>query len=231
MKAAARRVLGSVARVKLLIAMAAGALLVVVALLVIRQGAATVLSASEGADVRTTFRESLTAPVEIRNTISWLADRTSKGRSMEPQTRSDIADAYAQAWSAVDRASRGDPEAPVGEYLAGTALSHIRSQLADPAIRSTTVQTTHIAHKLELTFYSDDGSVVSLNAPEVIVERLVDATSTSDRELEATVATVARFAESYRLVMVLRDGNWRVELIERVGVGQILETRLNQGGR
>ncbi len=245
MRALARRILGTVARVKLVIAAGVGCLLLLVALMLIRQGGAAVLMASEGADARTAFRKSLTAPIEIRGAISWLPDRSYEGRKMEPQTRSDIADAYAQAWSAIDRASQGDIEAPVGEYLAGPALSHVRMQLAERAIRSTSVQTTHVGHKLELTFYSDDGSVVSLNAPEVTVERLVETNLNPDQRPEATVVTtssttsttssipqstiadgvtqtVSRTVEAYRLVMVLRDGNWRIELIERVAPGEVL---------
>ncbi len=158
-----------------MVALGIGGLLVLVALATIRQAGTAVLRASEGADVRTVFRRSLTAPAEIRDRIHWLPDQPFDGRVMEPKTRSDLADAYAQAWSAIDRASQGDPEAPVGEYLAGAALAHVRRELSAHAVRSTSVKTIHVSHSLELTYYSADGAVVSLNAPEVIVERLVSS--------------------------------------------------------
>jgi hypothetical protein len=233
----------SVKRVKQLVAIGVGALTVLGGLMILRQAGAAVLRSSEGADPRTAFRRSITAPVEIRGAIKWLPDRQYEGRLMEPLTRDAISDAYAQAWSALNRAAQGDPEAPVGEYFSGPALDHVRRLMSNGVVRSTSVTTTHVSHTLQLTFYSDDGSVVSFDAPEVMREQLVRATV--DDKPQATVAgttstttiaplidadganysagtsvadtteTVARTVEAYRLVMLLRDGNWRVELIER----------------
>ena len=193
-----------IGRVKQMLAVVAVLTATLAGLVVLRQAALTVLRSSSGADPASTFHDAPTAPADLRAVLHWLPDQTSEGRPMEPDTRDAITDAYAQAWSALDRAGRGDRSSPLDTYLTGSALRLAQLETHDlPA----PVSTHHVSHDLVLTFYSDDGSVAALRVPKMTVVRTV-GTGRDRTRLSST--------ESMKVVIVLQDGNWRVQLLERI---------------
>lgn len=193
------RVKRVIAAVGLLLAAAVGAV-------VLRQAANALLSAASGADPTSIFNDTPPAPAEVRTGIIWLPD-ANDGRVMEPTTRDAITDAYARALAAVDRAGRGDAATPLADYFSGPALEAALDASTDSTV---TVATLFVEQSLRLDFYSDDGSVVAIGVPSVDVVRVVD---TPDRQ-----RSVVTSSEERRIVMILQDGNWRVEQVETVDV-------------
>lgn len=168
--------------------------------LALRQIDAAIVRSSQGADPASAFHEAVKAPVELLQVMPWLPDPPRDGRPMEPGTRQSITEAYASAWSALDRASRGDPGAPIDEYLSGPAQQAAHQAMEDA--RRQPLSISQLQQALELTFYSDDGSVVAFNVPEAEIVRIVGIGDT---------AVVVPTVEFLQVVMLLEDGNWRVQ--------------------
>lgn len=196
-----------IVRLKRLVAVGALLVAALVGVLVLRQAGAAVLRAASGADPTSAFNAVPPAPTELRRAISWLPDPARDGREMEPATRAAVTDAYARALAALDRAGRGDHSAPLAEYFSGPALA-AALEVADASDRAPT-DTRHLRHDLRLDFYSDDGSIVALGVPHVDLERAIGADG---------AGAVVTSTERWRLVMLLEDGNWRVQQLEAVGV-------------
>ncbi|MEQ8439605.1 MAG: cellulase family glycosylhydrolase [Ilumatobacter fluminis] len=195
-------------RAKRLIAAVGLVVVALVGLLVLRQVAGTLLTAASGADPESIFNDTPPAPAEVSEGIRWLPD-ANEGRAMEPATRDDITDAYSRAVAAIDRAGRGDGSAPISDYLSGPALAQAQQMIeGDENVAS--VATLMIEQELRLDFYSDDGSVVAIGVPFADVVRVID----DDQQRRTVVSTV----EERRFVMLLEDGNWRVQQIESVSV-------------
>lgn len=186
-----------VRRVKQMLVVVIGLVVAVVGLVVLRQLADVVLRASTGADPASIFNEPIQAPAELLEIIEWLPDPPREGRSMEPTSRVRITESFAQAWSSLDRSSRGDDEAPIDVYFSGPALEAV----LDARDRGSGSSLVQIEHLLELQFYSDDGQVVSLESQARMV-RII-----GEDDGRVVLPTTERFA----VVMVLEDGNWRVQ--------------------
>lgn len=182
----------------------------VIALTVVRQAGTAIVRSATGADPASIFNDVPPAPADVSAALRWLPDPERDGRVMEPRTRLAVTDAYARALAAIDRAGRGDPGAALADYLGGPALDAAEAAppapggATDPA-DDTTVATYHVRQDLQLDFYSDDGSVVAIAVPHAEVVRVVDS---GDHR------TVVETAESWRFVMLLEDGNWRIQQIE-----------------
>ena len=199
-------------RAKRLIAAAGLVVVAVLGLLVLRQVAGTLLTAASGADPESIFNDTPPAPAEVSEGIRWLPD-ANEGREMEPATRDDITDAYSRAVAAIDRAGRGDGSAPISDYLSGPALTQAEQMIeGDESLVS--VATLMVEQELRLDFYSDDGSVVAIGIPFADVVRMID----DDQQRRTIVSTV----EERRFVMLLEDGNWRVQQIESVSVEPVV---------
>lgn len=189
--------MSEIRRVKQLLVVLIGLTVALVGLVVLRQLADVVLRASTGADPASIFNEPIQAPVELLEVIDWLPDPPREGRSMEPTSRERITESFAQAWSSLDRSARGDVEAPIDVYFSGPALEAAR----DARGRGPGSSLVQVEHLLELKFYSDDGQVVSLESQARMV-RII-----GEGEGRVVVPTTERLA----VVMVLEDGNWRVQ--------------------
>lgn len=195
-------------RAKRLIAAVGLVVAALIGVLVLRQVAGTLLTAASGADPESIFNDTPPAPAEVSEGIRWLPD-ANEGREMEPATRDDITDAYSRAVAAIDRAGRGDENAPIADYLSGPALTQAE-QMIDGDENVASVATLMVEQELRLDFYSDDGSVVAIGVPFADVVRMID----DDQQRRTIVSTV----EERRFVMLLEDGNWRVQQIESVSV-------------
>lgn len=195
-------------RVKRVVAVAGLVIGAIVGALVLRSIAGTLLTAASGADPTSIFNDTPPAPAEVRAGIRWLPD-ANDGREMEPATRDDITDAYSRAVAAIDRAGRGDSSAPIADYLSGPALGQA-ARMVDGNSGIASVATVMVEQDLRLDFYSDDGSVAAIGVPYADVVRVIDA--------ESNRRTILSAVEERRLVMLLEDGNWRVQQIETVSV-------------
>ncbi len=166
------------------------------------------LRAASGADPTTVFN-GVQPPSELLETVEWLPDAERDGRTMEPDARRMVTDAYVRALSALDRAGRGDEAAPLAAYLSGPALDRALEQTDDD--RSVVSSTEYLSQQLRLEYYSDDGAVIAVTVPEVEIVRIIQGDGTDTRQ-------VLWSDESWRFVMMLQDGNWRIQQLEITAV-------------
>lgn len=126
----------------------------------------------------------------------WLPDTFTEDVRISRSQREELISGYYRAWDAVSRAHEtGDPT-DLPTYWAGDALEQIRVSI-DP--EATLIQ-LHEQHRLQLTFFSDDGSVATLND---IGFHLIQ--TRDDVTIQTTV--------NASVVMTLDNGFWRIRLI------------------
>lgn len=149
----------------------------------------------QGADPASIFHGHelvIPSPDEAR----WLPDTFTENVRISRSQREELISGYFRAWDAVSRAhATGDPT-DLPTYWAGDALEQIRASI-DPDVEIIQV---HEQHRLQLTFFSDDGSVATLND---IGFRLIQ--TRDGVTIESTV--------NASVVMTLDNGFWRIRLI------------------
>ena len=167
--------------------LAVGALVVIGATLA---GLTTVvISFGAGANPADAFTPAATSLAARSETVSWNPDEPGLLRTVERQTRSDVASAWAGAVS-------GEAD---DSWYAGGALERRR----DTSSLDSAVDITWSEHRMTTYFYSLDGQVLGLEISSLGV------TPTPSGALVPV-------AERYEVVMLLRDGNWRVERLTRL---------------
>jgi hypothetical protein len=179
----------SLSKVKRAMAAVLVALVLVVAGATLAGLTTVVISYGTGANPATAFTPAA-EPLSVRSkTVSWNPDEPDLLRSVERQTRLDVAKAWVGALS-------GEAD---DIWFSGGALE----RQADAAQLAVSADTTWNDHQITTYFYSLDGQVLG-----------VEILSTGVVDMGAGVALSV--SDSYEVVLVLRDGNWRVELLTRL---------------
>ncbi len=150
---------------------------------------------------------------EIASTVTWLPDKPGLSRPVEDKTRRLVTDVYALAWASIDAGQVGDE---LKQSLSGPALIHAWSDLNTREQSAALVKTKHVKHTLVATYYSEDGSIMAIEAPEIVRIQTVSA-SGSDQQSGLSTTTVHKTVETFRFLARQHDGEWRIELIERRG--------------
>ena len=189
-----------VKRLKMLMAATLAMIGLITVTVAIRQAGQAEVRSTTGADPASAFHEPVRAPVDLLKILRWRPDPERDGRPMEPRTRTFISETYANAWSALDRAGRGDLDAPINEYFSAAALDAAQQAIADG--KRIPIAISQLGQELELTFYSDDGAVVAFDVPVADIVRVVGI---------GAQAVVVPSIESLKVVMLLEDGNWRIQ--------------------
>ena len=176
-----------------LIAMAAG----VVSLLAVGRLFDKVTSRSETADI---FNDAAALSPDLLTAVRWGPDPDDLSRPMEPLTRDDITRAWLRAWPQLAIVAETGDTSGVDIYFSSSA----RAALLESVDDLSGAEIRQISHDLTLSFYSEDGVVVGIRADEV---RLLRQLPMPGNDLRAYFDTV----ESYEAVLLLEDGNWRVQ--------------------
>lgn len=180
-------------RVMLLLAVAAAGLLV---LGTFGSLLSTVTQSGDAAEV---FTDAAELPDDLLDAVTWLPDTEGIPRSMEPLTRADVTSAWIRAWSQLTVAAETGDTSGMEVYFSNSALQGVLAGAESSSNRPV----FQIGHDLQLTFYSEDGQVVGLTA---VQSRLLRAEPFDDG--------VRRFfesEESFEAVLILEDGNWRIQ--------------------
>jgi hypothetical protein len=152
-----------------------------------------VLAFNQGADPASIFYGAvLIIPKDEQ--VLWLPDAISTGTKPSHSQRDEVIAAYWQAWLAVSRAQLTGDTSDLSTYWAGNAFKQIS---VDPKHH---IQQTDIGHKLNLTFFSDDGTVVAFDDHDFSLKQQVQTVT-----LNITV--------SASVVMTLDNGYWRVRIL------------------
>ncbi len=179
----------SLNRLKRAMAAVLGALIVVAAGATLAGLTTVVISYGTGANPATAFTPAA-EPLSVRSeTVSWNPDEPDLLRSVERQTRLDVAKAWVGAVS-------GEAD---DIWFAGGALE----RRTDAAQLAVSAETTWTGHRITTYFYSLDGQVLGLEISSTGVVDMGEGDALS-------------VGDSYEVVLVLRDGNWRVERLTRL---------------
>jgi hypothetical protein len=166
---------------------------------------------SAGADPAAAFTEVPTGVPALDGIVVWAPDAVLQEREVEPATRRAVEAAWTRAWQARQRASAGDSSL-LDTWFSGPALDQALT-LVSPSGPPVGIRLGR--HRLRITFYSDDGSVIGLSADPVRIYRTI----TTEAGL-----WVLGTDESYDVVLLLEDGNWRIRQWERTGVVPVEST-------
>ncbi len=176
-------------KVKRAMALVLGGVLVMFGAATLAGLTTVVISYGAGADPATAFTDSA-EPLSVRSEkVSWNTDEPDLLRSVERQTRLDVAKAWVGALSGEANET----------WFSGGAL-----QRQEAAFQlDSDLNPDWDTHQITTYFYSVDGQVLGL-----------DITSVGTLDLGEDANYL--IAENYEVVMVLRDGNWRVERLTRL---------------
>ena len=117
---------------------------------------------------------------------------------MEPLTRVDVTSAWLRAWEQLSIVAQTGDTTGLEVYFSNSALEGLLDAVPD----SRNLPTHQIAHELRIDFYSRDGQVIGLTADRV---ELVRAAPVGD------VTGWLQTDESYEAILLLEDGNWRIQ--------------------
>lgn len=159
-------------------------------------------SVIERRQVEDVFTPSAELPAPLLDALRWAPDAEDLPRPIEPVTREDLGASWLRAFEQLAIVSRTGITDGVAEYWSGPALLAVQS--ADWS----TMTTQQLGHELKVTFNSADGQVVGLQSESMIRRRYIGPEGV--RAWEGT--------EWIQAVLVLRDGNWRVENFQRTGL-------------
>lgn len=156
----------------------------------------------QGADPASIFRgHKLIVPEKAQ--AQWLDSSAAAyiNTPIKRAEREEIIVAYWEAWEALARARLTGNPADLPTYWAGEAYKQVATSLdADQP-----VILTHSGHKLALTFFSDDGSVVAFEDQDFTLEQQLS----SGRDLPPPY----KLRATATVVMTLDNGFWRIRVL------------------
>lgn len=161
-----------------------------------------------GADRSTALNIVPSVPPDLAERVTWLPDHmdTRAGRVMDPRTRDQVAGSYISAWAQLNISHEINRPYGLKTYFSGQALKQAEAAVAAVGAQATDLTQTNLHHTLQLTFYSDNGSVATFTDHDAHFVRFLPG---ADRVLETRSA--------YDVLMLLEEGNWRVRYLVRRG--------------
>jgi len=172
-----------------------------------------------GADRSTMLHTEIKSRQMYLPEITW--DTTSyEGRPMEAQSLQEIERDYLNSWYVKNLALKTNQDFGIEDYYTDSARVNIYRILDKNKSNEISFNSTTISHHPELKFYSADGQLVVFNDRNVIE---YSESLENDKILDRSVDT-----SSYRIMMLLEDGFWRVRHMQKVkGKFEIEETENN----
>ena len=152
-----------------------------------------VIALSTGADPRTALTDAPAAPAVLDELVEWETDAAGLLRSVEPETRTAVGTAWLGALSSIEP---GSDVSLVETWYSGSALTSARAARTAESLTAGPRWTRHRAH---VHFYSLDGRIMGL---------VVESVGTVD-----VGGTDIGVADRTEAVLVLQDGNWRVDAL------------------
>lgn len=138
--------------------------------------------------------------------VNW-KDTINPGRPIEKQTIFEIQKDYVNSWYVKNVAYKDYDSLGVFDFFTESARENVVKTMLFNQSHNTKVSQTTISHNLYLDFYSADGQLV------VFEDR--DMKSYSQIQQDDLMRTENFDSESYKVVMLLEDGFWRVRHMVR----------------
>lgn len=158
----------------------------------------SVTAAGTGADPAAALSEPQVVPEDLGDLVAWESATIDLLREVEPNTRVLIEAAWVSAWQEVDLIHRDGGAEAEARFMPGLA-----DRVAEGATSAKPMAVVQHGHSLSTTFYSLDGSVMTLDI-------------SSDLERMFGDGPTLRSADRFEVVMLLSDGKWRVLRLTRI---------------
>jgi tetratricopeptide (TPR) repeat protein len=195
-------------RLKLIIWLALMAAALVSFYLVITGLGQVVTYFGTGADPRSALNLIPEVPADLDERLHWEPD-VWDGKLPPAFIRQQIAGTYLLAWAQWNISLAVGHPLGLETYFANP----VRQNLIDTVLATTAdgwkIQQTDLTHRLELTFYADDGQAVAFTDYNVPVVQQLTHPATGQIQIIESRAT-------YQVVMVLAEGNWRLLTWQRL---------------
>lgn len=178
------------------------------ALLALSGLSAILTSVTTSDETEDVFNIAAQLPPSLTDAVDWLPDTEGLPRAVEPLTRDDLRDTWLRAWSQYTVLAETGDTTGLEVYFSSSALD--ASELAAAGGEWDGLPPRQINHELRVDFYSEDGQVVALEATESTMLRAFPTGPTGDGPEALYIAD-----ESFEAVLLLEDGNWRVQHLVR----------------
>ncbi len=190
--------IGQRGRKKFIVRLALAAIVGVMALGVLVGSAGIIAAITQSEETTEVFTEAAELPPDLIEAVTWLPDADDLPRQMEPLTRVDVTASWLRGWEQLSIVAETGDTSGVEVYFSNSARQGVLAQAENWEGRSL----EQLGHDLALTFYSEDGQVIGLTAVET---RLKRTQQVGDYDL------IRYTVEQYEAVLVLEDGNWRIQ--------------------
>ena len=130
-----------------------------------------------------------------------------KGRSMDLQTLNQIEDDYLDAWYVRHIAYKTNLAQSIDDYYTENARKNIINFINQNKRKNITINETTLEHHLTLDFFSEDGQLVVLTDKNVLEYKRIYRNDTFITETYETA--------TYKIILLLEDGFWRIRHIIR----------------
>lgn len=183
-------------RLKRIIASVGVAMVPMMALPLLAAATMVTVAAATGADLGQAFTDAPRVPLDIGAVVGWEDDAGPLLRSVEPDTRDDVAAAWVGALESVDSALVGETTA-METWFTGGALTRVQ---AHNDAGSVVLGPEWLDHRVQVWFYSLDGRILGVT---------VDSQGSLDVD-----GTAIDVADEYTVVLMLQDGYWRIAALD-----------------
>lgn len=168
-----------------------------------------------GADRASMFHQDVTKENYYTPKVSWNI-LNSEGRPMEQPSLQKIEQHYLDAWYTRAQSLRSGDTQGIADVYTENAKEHLIAIVVHNAKQKTRIESTSLNHNITLDFYSADGNIVAFTDTDV---RTYSATYVNDIFKFETTETV-----SYKIIMLLEDGYWRIRHQEKINVSTPIES-------
>jgi hypothetical protein len=181
---------------------------------------------NSGADRATALNLVPAIPPDLESRVVWLEDRTSDGkvRSIDPYTKEQLTGAYLRAWAQWNVSYELGIPYGLATYFSGPLLNQITQSITNTVASGWSLQQSNAGHRLQLTFYSDDGNVAVFTDSGLRLIQQFTHVESGERFITEDLAT-------YHVGMVIENGNWRIRTWVRSGPGRLPTTAAQPGKR
>ncbi len=155
-------------------------------------------------DTAEVFNEAAELPPALIDATIWTPDRDDLARFVDPITRDDLTRSWLRAWSAITVLAETGDRSAIEASFSNDALRAVESAAYEPGA----APIRQISHELTIEFFSIDGQVAEVSVASAFLrgERF-------DDDVRWLLTD-----EHHRALLLLEDGNWRIQHLIRESI-------------
>ncbi len=139
------------------------------------------------------------------------------GRPLEKANQKKIEKDYIDAWYVKNQAFNTGDDAGIYDHYTKSARAKLKMLLALNKAKGITIAATTLNHNLTLEFYSADGTIAVLTDKNVM--------GTEQIFKEKKFIYERHFNDTYRVILLLEDGFWRIRHLEKTAIAKEVRTQ------